>query len=262
MAGWMSKTIIACYSLLIMKTKALIVSDLHLYFGKFKAKPEADIIIVAGDSCEGFLAANMYHYWLNLGYKIIMVCGNHEYYGKPFNEVNAYWRNFANKHENFYFLNNNVLELDGHRFVGTTLWGSVPPDLEFYCRSELNDFSNIYFDSWKEPFTPVDMNSLHEEAKRFLKKNIQEGDILVTHHAPTFASIPDKYKSNPLNCCYVGNIENIILDANPKLAIHGHIHNSTDYFVGETRVIANPRGYVNQSSGYNKSFDSNFIIEL
>lgn len=32
-------------------------------------------------------------------------------------------------------------------------------------------------------------------------------------------------------------------DTAPELWIHGHVHAKQDYRVGDTRVIANPRGY-------------------
>jgi hypothetical protein len=39
---------------------------------------------------------------------------------------------------------------------------------------------------------------------------------------------------------------------------HGHIHDSADYRVGATRVIANPHGYGRE----NAKFDPTFIIEV
>ena len=29
----------------------------------------------------------------------------------------------------------------------------------------------------------------------------------------------------------------------PKLWIHGHMHNRSDYMIGDTRIVCNPRGY-------------------
>jgi len=33
-----------------------------------------------------------------------------------------------------------------------------------------------------------------------------------------------------------------------KLWTHGHMHNASDYMIGETRVVCNPRGYVGYES--------------
>jgi hypothetical protein len=41
-----------------------------------------------------------------------------------------------------------------------------------------------------------------------------------------------------------------------KLWTHGHMHNKSDYVVGESRVVCNPRGYI----GY-ESFAKNFTLK-
>jgi Icc-related predicted phosphoesterase len=47
------------------------------------------------------------------------------------------------------------------------------------------------------------------------------------------------------------------------LWIHGHIHTSSDYVIGGTRVVANPRGYPHKNGGQeNPSFDPFFIVEV
>ena len=45
----------------------------------------------------------------------------------------------------------------------------------------------------------------------------------------------------------------------PRLWIHGHIHDSHDYTIGNTRVIANPRGYIDE---LNPNFDPELVIEV
>ena len=39
---------------------------------------------------------------------------------------------------------------------------------------------------------------------------------------------------------------------------HGHVHNSCDYFIGSTRVIANPHGYGRE----NRNFDPCLVVEI
>ncbi len=43
-----------------------------------------------------------------------------------------------------------------------------------------------------------------------------------------------------------------------KLWIHGHTHATADYYVGGTRVIANPHGYGLE----NRDFDPTLIVEV
>ncbi len=40
---------------------------------------------------------------------------------------------------------------------------------------------------------------------------------------------------------------------------HGHIHSSSDYKIGNTRVVCNPKGY---SVELNKNFKPNLVLEV
>jgi hypothetical protein len=42
------------------------------------------------------------------------------------------------------------------------------------------------------------------------------------------------------------------------LWIHGHTHDSFNYSVAGTRVLANPKGYVNE----NKAFDPSLVVTV
>jgi hypothetical protein len=69
--------------------------------------------------------------------------------------------------------------------------------------------------------------------------------VIITHHAPTSVSIADHYKHDRLmNGAYYSDLSDFILD-HPQIKYwtHGHMHNSSDYMVGDCRVICNPRGY-------------------
>lgn len=43
------------------------------------------------------------------------------------------------------------------------------------------------------------------------------------------------------------------------LWIHGHMHRRSDYLVGSTRVIANPRGYLDEKD---TGFDPSLTLEI
>ena len=70
--------------------------------------------------------------------------------------------------------------------------------------------------------------------------------VVVTHHAPTPLSIAECYKGDRLmNGAFHSDLSEFIMDRPQiKLWTHGHMHNVSDYVVGETRVVCNPRGYV------------------
>ena len=49
-----------------------------------------------------------------------------------------------------------------------------------------------------------------------------------------------------MNGAYSSRLDQFILD-NPqiKLWTHGHTHEEFDYMIGSTRIVCNPRGYIN-----------------
>lgn len=48
-------------------------------------------------------------------------------------------------------------------------------------------------------------------------------------------------------------------ESGARLWIHGHIHAQSDYLIGETRVIANPRGYPREDVG---DFQPDLVVEV
>jgi len=70
--------------------------------------------------------------------------------------------------------------------------------------------------------------------------------VAVTHHAPTPISIAECYRFDTLmNGAFASDLSEFIMDRPQiKLWTHGHMHNVSDYMVGDTRVVCNPRGYV------------------
>jgi Icc-related predicted phosphoesterase len=85
--------------------------------------------------------------------------------------------------------------------------------------------------------------------------------VVVTHHAPSSLSIAPWYKDDHyINGGYHSKLENQILDTSPDLWFHGHMHNSFDYTLGDTRVICNPRGYYPEE--INPDFKPGDVIEI
>ena len=84
--------------------------------------------------------------------------------------------------------------------------------------------------------------------------------IIVTHHAPSFQSVHEKYKHDSLlNGGYASNHEELILD-NEHIShwIHGHTHCSFDYMIGKTRILCNPHGYPGENT---RDFNKDLVIE-
>jgi Icc-related predicted phosphoesterase len=74
--------------------------------------------------------------------------------------------------------------------------------------------------------------------------------VVVTHHAPSSESIAECYKGDTLmNGAFRSDLSEFIMDRPQiKLWTHGHMHNNSNYWVGDTRVVCNPRGYIKYES--------------
>ena len=85
--------------------------------------------------------------------------------------------------------------------------------------------------------------------------------VVVTHHAPSALSVPERFRGETLNGAYYSNLEDIMLD-NHQIVYwtHGHTHDSFEYEVGSTTVVCNPFGYYYKEE--NKNFNPNLVKEI
>lgn len=89
-----------------------------------------------------------------------------------------------------------------------------------------------------------------ENALRDLRARQDTDAVLVaTHHAPSGRSIPERRRGHPLSTAYASDLEHMMWRDGPDLWAHGHIHRPVDYRVGETRVVAAPRGRIGHEPG-------------
>ena len=102
-------------------------------------------------------------------------------------------------------------------------------------------------------FTPEDTVQDHKKMLEYIQVTtamLGENSnkyVVVGHHAPSKASTHPRYKNEVMmNGAYSSRLDQFILD-NPqiKLWTHGHTHEEFDYMIGSTRVVCNPRGYIN-----------------
>jgi len=110
---------------------------------------------------------------------------------------------------------------------------------------------------------PFDTRNVHSktisELEQFFATS-EEGSksIVITHHAPSIRCLTEKRKDQIISAAYASNIVQI-KEWQPKIWIHGHIHHTHDYHIGSTRVIANPRAYIDDP---NPNFNPNLVIDL
>src|SRR5262249_50017572 len=83
--------------------------------------------------------------------------------------------------------------------------------------------------------------------------------VVVTHHLPHPDSIPAKYAALRVNAGFASDLTSLLGPA-ISLWIHGHTHDSCDYFANGTRIVCNPRGYLPQHP--NPGLDPALVWEL
>ena len=267
--------------------KIQVVSDLHLEFSDINIQNQnnADVLILGGD----IMVASKVHkpeseygkryrdFLKRVSFQfphVVYVMGNHEFYDS------GYWikgieemRLACGVHDNVYLLERDYKQIDDVLFVGGTLWTDMnkfDPLTLHTVRDSMNDYRAIRNDA--KGYTnlkPADTCERHRETRDYIKliasENKDKKIVVVGHHAPSYQSVHEMYRHDTLmNGAYYSSLEDIMLD-NPhiKLWTHGHMHNTFDYMVGETRVVCNPRGY-HQPSGWSEDtgWDQNFIVEI
>lgn len=240
------------------------------------AIPDADVAVVAGDIGHG-LADSVS--WLAGAVRpsmpVILVPGNHEYYGGAMREERELGRRAADM-QGIMLLDDRTVTLGGCTFSGATLWTDYAlhgeadrPRAMRAAGAAMNDHRLIGLSrtpAWRR-FRPEEALALHAASRSFLSTSLLKDDppagrvrphIVVSHHAPSARSISDKYAGNGLNPAFASGMDEFIRQARPALWIHGHMHACAAYELGPTRVVCNPLGY----DGENDAFDPGLVVEV
>jgi UDP-2,3-diacylglucosamine pyrophosphatase LpxH len=136
------------------------------------------------------------------------------------------------------------------------------------AQRQMNDYRQIRLNekSYRR-LLPQDTQRFHLESFKWLSlalppKYHTEPVVVVTHHAPSSLSVRwfNDQRGNlvDLDASYASNLENLMLQGNINLWVHGHTHRAQDYHIGATRVLCNPRGYPDEDSGW----DPELVVEV
>jgi Icc-related predicted phosphoesterase len=244
-----------------------ILSDLHLEFAPFQpSEVNADAVILAGDIHTGKNGIK----WILKTFPdrpVIYVLGNHEFYGQKIPNLISEIKDIA-KGTNVNVLENDCVEIGDVKFFGATLWTDFqlsgnPVLAEVTAQTGMTDFRRIRMTPSYRRFSPSDARRFHAQSLEWLWKETAKlrgkKFIVVTHHAPSPQSMPARFRNDPLNPAFASNLEPFIAECGAALWIHGHIHYRSDFNVGTTQVIANPRGYPDEP---HTGFDPTFTIEV
>lgn len=205
--------------------------------------------------------------------QILFVAGNHEYYHGIFEEVNEQLRGLSKQYPNFHFLNNSSVKIEGVDFFGGTMYsdfGLYGEDLkkegEAMSERGINDFySTRRFAGtpdgkcrmWSTKDHLEEHNTFRRELQGWIKHTEGGKRVVISHFVPSRQAIHPRWKDSLLNTYFTCNMEQFM--GWEGLWLYGHTHDSSDFMVGDTRVVGNPRGYGAENAG---GFNEDLILEI
>ena len=257
-----------------------LLSDLHLevhpHFVPTPA-PGADVLVLAGDigsyqagsqladadfGLARFSPLPQYAGWPT---PVLFVPGNHEYDGQDFDKADARLRATCER-LGLIWLEREVVELQGTRFVGTTLWSDFdalgPPandsaatlGQQLKARDKAFRAANYYLkkNSATRQGLPMLADGIRDQAlvcQQWLRSALAVpfagNTVVVTHFAPSLHSADPRYGHTPGTAGFCNALDDLLPQA--QLWLHGHLHAPSDYLHQGCRVVANPLGYARKN---------------
>ena len=214
---------------------------------------------------------------------VIYIAGNHEHYhGDYAKSIPRIRANLAYL-KNLHVLDKEYVAIDDVTFIGGTLWTDMnkeDPSTLYGIKSYMNDyriiqnsnevvhfktpvygtnedgstdFNNVVsqeFHTRTAKFSPEDSVVDHKAMLAFISDTVKgmhtEKFVVVGHHSPSKLSTKPQYEKDVMvNGAYSSDLTEFMLDhPQIKMWTHGHTHHEFDYMIGSTRVVCNPRGYI------------------
>ena len=264
--------------------KLYVTSDIHLEFGDcvIENKDNVDVLILSGDI---MIAQDMHDHpeeslragivTESLGARqaqavrfreflkqcsdsfphVIYVAGNHEFYNGKWPAGVDYLREECSKFPNVYFMENDSRTIGDFTFIGSTLWTDMnkgDPTTLYHVAGMMNDYRIIRnSDHGFRTLKPEDTALRHRASMGYIQQIIEgrfdQKFVVVGHMSPSKLSTHPRYADDVImNGAYSSSLDDFIMDhPQIKLWTHGHTHEDFDYMVGSTRIVCNPRGYIN-----------------
>jgi Icc-related predicted phosphoesterase len=258
--------------------KIALASDIHLEFGPIELANDqgADVLILAGDICQAVDAPNdtlvgrvvqtFFRQVSDRFPQVVYIMGNHEHYQGDFARSRERLQRMLDQQacDNVHLLEKDVVTIQDVTFVGGTLWTDFNREdslCMWHAGQSMNDYRvcrnsgrGISGGGYASRLQPEDTLAEHRAMLEYIRQ-VTEGQtdrrfVAVVHHAPSSLSVAECYKGDLLmNGNFYTDLAEFILDR-PQIRLwtHGHMHNNSDYQIGTTRVVCNPRGYIGHES--------------
>lgn len=250
--------------------KIILFSDIHTEFIKGSAikdylypmlHADADVCVLAGDIASGRgNVRNVLNIFAKHYSHVIYIAGNHEYYGSDLVTFDS----LDNLPKNVHFLNPGFVHICNKEgelvsFIGATLWTNFrnDPFAMIAAKSMISDFRLI------KGFSPEIAATRYNRDLEFIQsayENISNKKVIVTHFLPAVECISPRFRGdNLLNNYFSNDLGDYIATLSNTTWMFGHTHDTMDFFINDTRMVCNPKGYPNEH--YN-NFDYTKVIDV
>lgn len=256
-------------------------SDIHLEFGEIVLKNTggADVLVLSGDICVAkdlaFTDSHKSQKWMKFFEQVysefphvIYIMGNHEHYHGDFAKSYDQLKGALAEFPDIHVMEKESINFGDVTFVAGTLWTDMnkeDPNTLFGIKGYMNDYRIIddsstlvnyrdadgNFHTRTGKFSPEQSVVEHKRMLQFIRDIVDHRHdhkfVVVGHHAPSKQSTKPRYRDDVMvNGAYSSELSEFILDR-PQIKVwtHGHTHDKFDYMIGSTRIVCNPRGYIN-----------------
>ncbi len=251
-----------------------VLSDLHLEFaGSFRPESATDVdyTVIAGDVGHSPDTMRLLSGWPT---PVLFVPGNHEYDGCDLSDGDIEVQELCDE-LGWTLLNCSTMETtlpvaSGEssrvRFVGASRWWDfdlLGEDSRAACMEWGERYIRHMGSAWKgRPLHAPQVRDLASQHRSWLAaelaKPFEGKTVVITHSAPSALSADPRYGVIKGTASFCNNDDDLLSYAD--LWIHGHLHCPSDYMVGSTRVVCNPRGFERLKE--HKGFAEQFVVEL
>jgi hypothetical protein len=166
-----------------------------------------------------------FQHFTSFGKPIVAVAGNHDFYGREITNGIKELKVIANQYENVYFLENEIIDISGTRFIGSAFWTNYcgfNPRMVNEALAWMNDTASINASAWwedeanqafankhypksltKAEFHPIIAYQMNQRAIQFISRQLSKPfsgkKVVVTHHAPTHEWLRYEYPTSSIN---------------------------------------------------------------
>ncbi|MHA6692524.1 metallophosphoesterase [Devosia sp. A449] len=257
-------------------TSIWLISDLHMETSTFQLPPVphgAKVLVVAGDVSEDVVMSieTVARWQESTRLPVIFVPGNHDFYGRDIDNFEMQQRNgslsdFA-EYGLYVLHSGQTAVIAGTRFVGATLWTdfAIAGDIMkagYWFNQQMPDRAAI--DIGLKRISARDLRREHQRQLTAIENVLQvpfDGPtVVVTHHAPHPKSLRNPQQPDVMDGSFGSDLTSTIMRYRPNAWLHGHVHQSYDYMIGDTWVVCNPRGYLTPRHNGNPEFDPGLVL--